>query len=113
MLELNMEVVKARAPVMDISPEDVTADRFFDEGYAAWVGITPDDHQRREQERNEIQKLAKTDLLAYIQAMKEWGPSRAKLNVLKLAQYTIVYWLTLNSSKKMLDIISFDYTILN
>ena len=77
-LELNMDVVRARSPVMDISPEDVTADRVFDEGYVTWVGITPDDHQRREQERSEIQKLAKTDLLAFIQAMKEWGLSREK-----------------------------------
>ncbi len=77
-LELNMDVVRARSPIMDISPEDVTADRVFDEGYVTWVGITPDDHQRREQERSEIQKLAKTDLLAFIQAMKEWGLSREK-----------------------------------
>jgi hypothetical protein len=77
-LELNMEVVQAHIPVMDIAPEDVTADRIFDEGYVTWVGITPDDHQTREQERNQIQKLAKTDLLAYIQAMKEWGLNREK-----------------------------------
>ncbi len=77
-LELNMEVVKARASVMEISPEDITADWIFDEGYVTWVGITPEDHQRREQERSEIQKLAKTDLLSYIQAMKEWGLNREK-----------------------------------
>ncbi|MBC8430731.1 MAG: hypothetical protein H8D96_02310 [Desulfobacterales bacterium] len=77
-LELNMEVVQAHIPVMDIAPEDITADRIFDEGYVTWVGITPDDHQTREQERNQIQKLAKTDLLAYIQAMKEWGLNREK-----------------------------------
>jgi hypothetical protein len=77
-LELNMEVVQARIPVMDIAPEYVTADRIFDEGFVTWVGITPDDHQKREQERNQIQKLAKTDLLAYVQAMKEWGLNREK-----------------------------------
>ncbi len=77
-LELNLEAVKARASVMELSPDEVTADRTFDEGYATWVGITPDDHQRRAQERAEIQKLAKTDLLAYMQAMKEWGLNREK-----------------------------------
>lgn len=77
-LELNMEVVQARIPVMDIAPEYVTADRIFDEGFVTWVGITPDDHQKREQERNQIQELAKTDLLAYVQAMKEWGLNREK-----------------------------------
>ncbi len=77
-IELNMEVVKARAQVMEISPEEVTADWIFDQGFVTWVGITPDDHQRREEERSEIQKLAKTDLLAYHQAMKDWGISREK-----------------------------------
>jgi len=77
-IELNMEVVKARAQVMEISPEEVTADWIFDQGFVTWVGITPDDHQRREEERSEIQKLAKTDLLAYYQAMKDWGISREK-----------------------------------
>jgi len=77
-LELNMDVVKAHAPIMEISPEAVTADRVFDEGYVTWVGITPDDHQRRMLERSEIQELAKTDLLAYVQAMREWGLNREK-----------------------------------
>jgi hypothetical protein len=77
-LELDMDVVRTQAPVMGISPDDVTADWVFDEGYATWVGTTPDDFQRREEERSEIQKLAKTDLRAYINAMKEWGLSREK-----------------------------------
>ena len=77
-LELNLEVVKARASVMEISPDEVTANRIFDEGYATWVGITPNDHQRRVQERAEIQKLAITDLRAYMQALKDWGLDREK-----------------------------------
>ena len=77
-IELDMEVVKAHAAVMEISPEAITAKWIFDQGFVTWVGITPDDHQRREQERNEFQKLAKTDLLAYIQAMREWGLNREK-----------------------------------
>ncbi len=77
-LELNMDVARARAPVMDMAPEDVTADRIFDEGYATWVGVTPDDHQTREQERAEIQKLAKIDVLAYMKALKNWGIAREK-----------------------------------
>jgi len=77
-LELEMEVVKTRAGIMEIPPEDVTADRVFDEGFATWVGITPDDFQKRKQERAEIQKIAKIDLRAYIQAMKEWGLSRER-----------------------------------
>jgi hypothetical protein len=77
-LELNLDVVRTRAALMEISPDRVTADWVFDEGYATWVGITPDDFQTRERERSEVQKLAKTDLKAYIQAMKEWGLNREK-----------------------------------
>jgi hypothetical protein len=77
-LELNLDVARTHAAVMEIPPQDVTAERIFDEGFATWVGVTPDDHQKRVEERAEIQKLAKTDLLAYIQAMKEWGLTREK-----------------------------------
>jgi len=77
-LELNMDAVRARATMMGIAPEAVTASWVFDEGYATWVGLTPDDFQRREVERTEIQKLAKTDLRAYINAMREWGRAREK-----------------------------------
>jgi hypothetical protein len=63
---------------MGISADDLTAEWIFDEGYATWVGITPDDSKRRDQERAEIQKLAKTDLRAYYEAMKEWGLNREK-----------------------------------
>jgi hypothetical protein len=34
--------------------------------------------KERNKEREEIQVLAKTDLLAYIKAMKEWGIEREK-----------------------------------
>ena len=77
-LQLNMDVVRTHAPSMGISPEDVTADWVFDNGYATWVGMTPDDFQRRDLERSEIQKLAKTDLRAYINTLKEWGLNREK-----------------------------------
>ncbi len=77
-LELDMDVVRERALVMGIPPEEISAERVFDEGFATWVGITPDDHERREQEREGIQKLAKTDLRAYLEAMKAWGLSREK-----------------------------------
>jgi hypothetical protein len=60
-LELDMEVVKTYANSMGISAAELTADWVFDEGYATWVGITPDDTERRNKERAEIQKLAKTD----------------------------------------------------
>jgi hypothetical protein len=77
-LEMNMDAVRLYAGSMGIAPEEITANRVFDEGYATWVGITPDDTERRNRERDEIQKLAKTDVLAYYKAMKEWGLNREK-----------------------------------
>ena len=77
-LEMDMGVVRTHAPVMGISHDAITASWVFDEGYATWVGITPEDFQTREVERSEIQKLAKTDLRAYIGAMKDWGSKREK-----------------------------------
>jgi len=77
-LEMNMDVVRQFANSMGIPSQEVTADRVFDEGYATWVGITPDDAKQRDRERAEIQKLAKTDVLAYYEAMKKWGLNREK-----------------------------------
>jgi hypothetical protein len=77
-LELDMDVVRTHAKSMGILPKEMTAAWVFDQGYATWVGITPDDTERRNQERAEIQKLAKTDMHAYYQAMKEWGLNREK-----------------------------------
>jgi hypothetical protein len=77
-LELNMDVVRTQAHLMGTSPGEVNAGWVFDEGFATWVGITPDDFQTREVERSEIQKLAKTDLRAYIGAMRDWGLNREK-----------------------------------
>jgi hypothetical protein len=77
-LEMNMDAVRLYAGSMGLAPEEITANRIFDEGYATWVGITPDDTESRNQERDQIQKLAKTDVLAYYKAMKEWGLNREK-----------------------------------
>ena len=77
-LELNMEIIRPHAPTFGMDRDRVTAEWVFDAGYATWVGITPDDTERRNRERAEIQHLAKKDVLAYVQAMKNWGIEREK-----------------------------------
>ena len=77
-LELNMDVIKERAPIMEISPDRVDADWVFDQGFVTWVGYTPDDAKHRNRERTEILKLAHIDFQAYLTAMKEWGINREK-----------------------------------
>ena len=77
-MELRMDVVRDRAPIMETSPDNVDADWVFDRGFATWVGITPDEAENRNRERAEILKLATTDFPAYLKAMKEWGVGREK-----------------------------------
>ena len=77
-LELNMDIIRLHSSTFGISADSLTADWVFDSGYVTWVGVTPDDTTRRNQERDKIQHLAKTDVLAYVKAMKEWGIEREK-----------------------------------
>ena len=78
LLELDLNVIRAHASTFGLLPEQVTAEWVFDAGYATWVGITPDDTERRNRERDQIQKLAKIDLVAYVNAMKTWGIERER-----------------------------------
>ena len=50
-LDLDLDVIRNQAPRMDISPEEVSAEWVFDEGYATRVGITPDDSGIKERTR--------------------------------------------------------------
>ncbi len=77
-LELNMDTIKSHSSTFGMAADTLTADWIFDSGYVTWVGITPDDTERRNRERDKIQQLAKTDLLAYVNAMKKWGLEREK-----------------------------------
>jgi hypothetical protein len=77
-LELNMDLIRTYASTLGMDADELTANWVFDRGYVTWAGITPDDTERRNREREEIQVLAKTDLSAYIKAMKAWGIEREK-----------------------------------
>jgi hypothetical protein len=77
-LELNMDIVGSYSSSFGMSGEDLTAEWIFDSGYVTWVGITPDDSERRNREREQIRVLAQTDMAAYLKAMKEWGMERER-----------------------------------
>ena len=77
-LELDMDIIRTHASTFGVDADQLTASWVFDGGYVTWVGITPDDTATRNREREEIQALAQTDLLAYVKAMKEWGIEREK-----------------------------------
>ena len=75
-LELDMEIIRKHSATFGIPADSVTAEWVFDRGYVTWLGITPDDTETRNREREEIQQLAQTDVMAYIDAMKRWGIER-------------------------------------
>jgi hypothetical protein len=77
-IEMNMELIRTYASTFGVAATELTAGWIFDRGYVTWVGITPDDKEIRNRERERIQTLAKTDMLAYMKAMKEWGIGREK-----------------------------------
>ncbi len=77
-IEMNMELIRTYASTFGVAAIELTAGWIFDRGYVTWVGITPDDKEIRNRERERIQTLAKTDMLAYMKAMKEWGIGREK-----------------------------------
>ena len=77
-LELDMDVIRNHASTFGMDASELTASWVFDRGYVTWAGITPDDTITRNREREEFQELAKTDVMAYIKAMKEWGINREK-----------------------------------
>jgi hypothetical protein len=75
-LVLNMGHIIQYSSTFGMPPADLSANWVFDHGYVTWVGITPNDHESRNLERAEILELAKTDMKAYLEAMKQWGMSR-------------------------------------
>ena len=75
---MNMDLIGKYASTFGIDATELTAGWVFDRGYVTWMGITPDDTVSRNREREKIQVLAQTDLLAYMKAMKEWGMEREK-----------------------------------
>ncbi len=77
-LELDLEILRAHALTMEIPPQEISAERVFDRGFATWIGITPDDSRQRDREREGIQKLAPIDLRAYLEAMRVWGITRER-----------------------------------
>ena len=75
-LILNMEHIKQYSSTFGMPASDISANWIFDHGYVTWVGITPNDSETRNLERAEILELAKTDMKAYLSAMKNWGKAR-------------------------------------
>ena len=61
-LELDADVIAAFAPRMEMTHDDVTAEKVFDADYVTWVGFSPEDNRTRSEERTENAKRFECDL---------------------------------------------------
>lgn len=76
-LRYDMEIAGAfsfrlpRHTQASLSPEVL-----FDEGYATWLGVYPDDQADSRQEREELVRLSKIDPRQYMNRMRLWAIAR-------------------------------------
>lgn len=75
-LELDADVIAAFAPRMEMTHDDVTAEKVFDADYVTWVGFSPEDNRTRSEERTEIAKRFEGDLKGQFEALKQWALDR-------------------------------------
>ena len=75
-LELDADVIAVFAPRMEMTSDDVTAEKVFDADYVTWVGFSPEDNRTRSEERAEIAKRFEGDLKGQFEALKKWALER-------------------------------------
>ncbi len=75
-LALDPDVLRAYAPRMNLPAEGLTADQVFDGDFVTWVGFSPDDNVRRNEERAEIHRQYEGDLKGQFEALKRWAVER-------------------------------------
>jgi hypothetical protein len=75
-LELDPDVMAAYAPRMDMTSEEVTAEKVFDGDYVTWVGFSPEDNRTRSEERAEIARRFEGDLKGQFEALIQWALER-------------------------------------
>ena len=75
-LELDEDVIAAYAPRMEMTSDDVTAEKVFDAEYVTWVGFSPEDNRQRSLEREEIAQRFEGDLKGQFEALKQWALER-------------------------------------
>jgi len=75
-IDFDMDVARLMSPQMQMAPAEVTPERLFDEGWCTWNGMEPEDFVRSPRERSELIRLAKSDPVAYVSAMRDWSIAR-------------------------------------
>ena len=78
-IEYNMELAKFMASRRtSISPEIITPEFLFDEGYATWKEIFPGEQKEAKKERENLILLAKSNPKKYFEEFRIWANSRMK-----------------------------------
>ena len=77
-LEFDLHLARNCLTTANINTEFVTPAFLFDEGYATWNGLIPDELEQKMQERQEIIALAAQDMQLYLREIRRWGCERAQ-----------------------------------
>jgi hypothetical protein len=78
-IEYDMELAKfLGSRKLDISPDEITPEFIFDEGYATWKEIFPGEQEKSKSAREKIMALAKTDPKKYFEELRNWANKRMR-----------------------------------
>ncbi len=75
-LEYNMPLIEATFVRLNVNEQEITPEIIFDGGYCSWNGLTPKELDEGRKQREAILKLAKVDMKAYLEKLKNWGNQR-------------------------------------
>jgi hypothetical protein len=77
-LEFNLALASGFLQRSNISSTKVSPAFIFDNGYASWNGITPNELEQRLTERQKIIALAHQDMRQYLAEIRRWGCERVE-----------------------------------
>lgn len=77
-IAFEMDVAAQHLSRCGIALPELTPSAIFDQGYSSWNGFTPTELQDSYRAKQKLAGLGKTDLKAYMEAMKDWGKNRSQ-----------------------------------
>ena len=77
-LEFDLRLASEYLKRAQIHSDLLSSSFLFDQGYATWNGLTPNELEQRLEERQEIIALASQNMHLYLSEMKRWGCERVR-----------------------------------
>lgn len=77
-LEFDLRLASRHLKRAQIHSGPLSSSFLFDQGYATWNGLTPNELDQRLEEREEIIALATQNMHLYLKKMKRWGCERVE-----------------------------------